>query len=89
VPVTLRTTVAQIADRFLKWIKDNRAEATYDWYLNHCNRFVSHVGVKMKVHELGPTTSQNGWRRSTGRRCIRMGPVGPYAVPSIGHASKG
>src|SRR5262245_59935964 len=53
-PVTGRTTVAQLVDQFLVWMRENRAATTYNWYFHHCNRFVAHVGVKMRVTELRP-----------------------------------
>lgn len=51
-PVSGRTTVAELVDRFLVWIRENRAPKTYDWYFHHCNRFVIYVGPKMRFTEL-------------------------------------
>jgi integrase len=46
-PVTSKTTVQQLCQQFLDWIKANRAERTHEWYYGHLESFVEHVGSKM------------------------------------------
>jgi integrase len=53
-PVTNKTSVAKLIDDFLAWTRDNRAEATYDWYHFHCQRFANYIGVKLAISELKP-----------------------------------
>jgi hypothetical protein len=53
-PATSKTTVEALVDQFLVWIQQNRAPATYDWYLNHCQSFIKHVGHRLKVSDVKP-----------------------------------
>lgn len=34
-------TVKAVMDQYLEWVKDNRAERTYSWYLHHLKGFLS------------------------------------------------
>lgn len=53
-PVTSKTTVVALLDRYLIWTKENRAPRTYDWYLDHLQSFARYVGAKLKVGDLKP-----------------------------------
>ena len=48
-PVTCWTTVAELIDQFLVWVRENKAPGTYDWYFNHCDKFVKYCGLKLRV----------------------------------------
>lgn len=51
-PVTNKTTAQLLIDQFLLWTKENRAEATYDWYLQHLQSFADFIGPKLLVHDV-------------------------------------
>lgn len=51
-PVTINATVADLIERFLTWMKENRKKSTHEWYRNHCSSFVKHVGRRLKVSDL-------------------------------------
>lgn len=51
-PVTNNTTVVDLVERFLVWMKENRKPSTHEWYRNHCAIFVKHVGRRLKVSDL-------------------------------------
>ncbi len=48
-PVTSRTTVAELIDQFLVWVKESRSPGTYDWYFIRCSKFVKYCGLKLRV----------------------------------------
>jgi integrase len=60
-PVTSRTTVAQLIDQFLVWVKQNKEPRTYEWYLAHCNRFVNHIGLKLRVSDKDVRQKYSTW----------------------------
>jgi len=47
-------TVAQIADEFLEWNLQNRAERTYEWYKRFLKPFVGNIGTNLRVSTLKP-----------------------------------
>jgi integrase len=51
-PVTTRTTAVELIDQFLYWTQQNRAQATYEWYLHHCQGFAKFIGPKLTVSDL-------------------------------------
>ncbi|HEX4412382.1 MAG TPA: hypothetical protein VH107_02060, partial [Lacipirellulaceae bacterium] len=51
-PVTSRTTVAQLIDKFLGWTEANKAPRTFEWYCDHCRSFVKFIGYRMQVNKL-------------------------------------
>lgn len=53
-PVTSKTTVVALLDRFLVWTKDNRKPKTYSWYFDHLQSFTKYIGGKLKVGDLKP-----------------------------------
>ena len=77
-------SVAQLADEFLEWNQQNRAERTYEWYKRFLNPFTGHVGTNLRVGYLKPhhvdrwvkadyATAKNNTRRNAIRavdRCM-------------------
>lgn len=53
-PTTNKTTVAALVAQFLGWIEQNRKPGTYEWYRNHCESFVKHVGPRLRVSDVKP-----------------------------------
>jgi len=53
-PVTTKTPAINLIDQFLVWTKENRSEATYDWYYRHLQSFADYIGPKKRVHEIKP-----------------------------------
>ena len=49
-PSTL--SVAWLADQFLEYVQQNRAEATYEWYHRYLRNFVRFTGPKLRVDNL-------------------------------------
>lgn len=68
-------SVAALMDKFLDWTKANRAPATYDWYLDRCQGFLSFAG-NITVDDLKPyhvqewVDSHSGWGPTYQRGCI-------------------
>lgn len=54
IPVTSRTSAAQLIDQFLHWTKENRDDTTFRWYQRYLKSFVLHIGYKLKVNDLKP-----------------------------------
>jgi integrase len=46
--------VAWLADQFLEYVQQNRAETTYDWYHRYLQSFVRFTGPKLRVDNLSP-----------------------------------
>jgi integrase len=48
--------VADILDKFLNWTLNNKAPRTFEWYQDHLQAFLNHLGTKasMPVSELRP-----------------------------------
>lgn len=53
-PVTSKTTVAAILERYLQWTKENRSAGTLDFYTRHLRSFDKHVGDKLRAVDLKP-----------------------------------
>jgi integrase len=56
VPTTSGPTVAEILDKYLDWCLKHRAGRTYEWYRDHLQGFLNHLGqsASMPVPELKP-----------------------------------
>lgn len=52
-PVTDRTAVADLLDKYLAWTKENREPATFSWYDTHLRSFKKYVG-KLTINEVTP-----------------------------------
>lgn len=64
VPVTSRTTAAQLIDQFLDWTKHNRAPGSFKWYQRYLRSFVKHIGYKLVVTEVTPAHVDRWLERS-------------------------
>ncbi|HMP06138.1 MAG TPA: hypothetical protein PJ982_07310, partial [Lacipirellulaceae bacterium] len=53
-PVTSKTTVTQLVDQFLAWLRANRKPGTHEWYKNHCESFTRHVKARLLVADVRP-----------------------------------
>jgi integrase len=63
-PVTTRTTVAQLIDKFLGWAEANKAPRTFEWYCGHCRSFVKSIGYKMLIDKVTPNDVDRWLTRS-------------------------
>ncbi|MFO0966424.1 MAG: tyrosine-type recombinase/integrase [Gemmataceae bacterium] len=43
-------TIAEVFDKFLSWCKKHREPRTYDWYHDHLQGFMNHVGGELLRH---------------------------------------
>ena len=50
--VSVDDVLATVLNRYLVWVRDNRAKATYEKKLRHLRSSGRHVGQKLKVNEL-------------------------------------
>lgn len=47
-------TVTELLDKFLDWTQKNKAARTYEWYRDHLQSFLNHLGTNLPAAELKP-----------------------------------
>jgi len=53
-PVTPKTTVAALLERYLLWTQENREPGTFNFYARHLRSFAKHIGARLRVADLKP-----------------------------------
>lgn len=69
-------TVAELFDKFLDWTQRHKAARTYEWYRDHLQKFLDHLGKPLAVDALKPfhvfewTDAHNDWSPAYRRGAI-------------------
>lgn len=53
-PVSERTAVFNLLDRFLLWTQENREQGTYSWYFTHLRSFKAFIGSRVSISDITP-----------------------------------
>jgi integrase len=71
------TTVFSLFDDFLEWCRGQRAESTYEWYVERIKPFVKHLKTDRPAATLRPyhvvqwVSKHRGWSTTHQRNCIQ------------------